>query len=196
MPTGKINTHREDLELISNHDLVASAHAILGGIQLDVASSKVANSYVEAENYLTPMDDSLNEVEWEADNVYLFPPSGKYFLDKKTDRWKKTRAYAGHLVSSHAVWWRKLYKTWLDRKVRHALYFSNCPDMIRYEQKIFDFPVCILRTIPKLVKNTSEGIGLHHTCTSFAVYLPPQDDPTPATENFIELYSEKGRVLC
>jgi len=145
--------------------------------------------------YLTPTDDGLNEVEWEG-TVYLFPPSGTYFWDKKMDRWKKTRSYAGSLVSSHAVWWRKLYKTWLKGDIKHALYFSNCPDMFRYEQRIFDFPVCILRTVPKLVKNTSEGIGEHQTCTSFAVYLPPNDNPTEAIENFIELYSEKGRILC
>ena len=43
-----IKKRREDLELITNYDLVAAAHALLEGIDLDVASSKTANKYVEA----------------------------------------------------------------------------------------------------------------------------------------------------
>ena len=52
-------SHKEDFELITNYDLVASAHELLGGIELDPASSDVANSYVEAERYFTPSDDGL-----------------------------------------------------------------------------------------------------------------------------------------
>ena len=190
-----IRKRREDLELITNYDLVASAHALLEGIELDVASSKVANKYVEAENFFTPSDDGLNAQQWFG-SVYLFPPSGAYFWDKQNDRWKMTRASSPTLTSSHAVWFRKLYNSWLSRDIKQGLYFTNCPDMIRYEQKIFDFPICILRTAPLLLKNTSTGIDKHKTCTSFLVYLPPMDDPTTLTEKFIEIYSEKGRILC
>ena len=49
MPIHDVTKRREDLELITNYDLIASAHALLEGIELDVASSKVANTYVEAE---------------------------------------------------------------------------------------------------------------------------------------------------
>jgi hypothetical protein len=47
MPIHDVTKRREDLELITNYDLIASAHALLEGIELDVASSKVANTYVE-----------------------------------------------------------------------------------------------------------------------------------------------------
>ena len=47
-----------------------------------------------------------------------------------------------------------------------------------------------------LIKNTSKGVDKHKTCTSFLVYLPPIYNPTEATERFIEIYSEKGRILC
>jgi hypothetical protein len=43
MPIQNIRSHVEDRELITNYDLVASAHALLEGIDLDVASSHVAN---------------------------------------------------------------------------------------------------------------------------------------------------------
>ena len=55
-----IRKRREDLELITNYDLVAAAHALLEGIDLDVASSKTANKYIEADNFFTPYDDGLN----------------------------------------------------------------------------------------------------------------------------------------
>ena len=177
MPIHDVTKRREDLELITNYDLIASAHALLEGIELDVASSKVANTYVEADSYFTPSDDGLNCQQWYG-NVYLFPPSGAYFWDKKNDKWKMTRASSPSLTSSHAVWFRKLYTSWLAKEVKQGLYFTNCPDMIRYEQKIFDFPICILKTAPTLLKNTSKGVSSHKTCTSFLVYLTPiQDSP-------------------
>ena len=190
-----IRKRREDLELITNYDLIASAHALLEGIELDVASSKTANKYVEADNFFSPSDDGLNSQQWYG-NVYVFPPSGAYFWDKKNERWKMTRASSPSLTSSHAVWFRKLYNCWLAREIKQGLYFTNCPDMIRYEQKIFDFPICILKPAPLLLKNTSEGVSPHKTCTSFLVYIPPMDESADSIEKFIDIYSEKGRILC
>ena len=185
----------EDFELITNQDLVTAAHALMGGIDLDPASSRVANKYVQAKRFFTPQDDGLNCQEWEG-KVYLFPPSGAYFFDKKNDKWKMTRASSGSLTSSHALWFRKLYKLWLADLVTEAVYFTNCLDMIRYDQRIFDFPICILSTVPKLIKRTSEGIFSKFTCTSFVVYLQPKMNSGEATERFIEIYSPKGRILC
>lgn len=194
MAIPKAGFRREDLELITNKDLAMTAHALMGGIDLDVASSRVANEYVGAEKYFTPTDDGLNAQDWFG-KVYLFPPSGTYYWDKQNDRWKMTRGSARSMVSSHAVWFRRLFKAWYENEIEQGLFFSNCPDMFRYEQKLFDFPVCILRTAPTLIKNCSEGIKDHKTCTSFLVYLQPKDNPTEATQHFIDLYSEKGRVL-
>lgn len=185
---------KEDLELITNYDLVSSAHALLNGIQLDVASSITANSFVEAEHFYTPLEDGLNCQQWFG-RVYLFPPSGAYFWEAKNERWKMTRATSKTLRSSHAVWFQKLYNSWLADEIEQALYFSNCPDMIRYDQRIFDFPVCILKTAPTLNKNTSKGVSPHKTCTSFLVYLQPKDSLGSATEKFIDIYSDKGRIL-
>ena len=195
MSLQNIRSHVEDRELITNYDLVAAAHGLMGGIDLDVASSKVANEYVEAKEFFTPSDDGLNCQQWYG-SVYLFPPSGAYFWDKKNDRWKMTRASSPTLVSSPAVWFRKLYRSWMAREIKQGLFFSNCPDMIRFEQKLFDFPVCILKTAPILLKHTSEGIDRHKTCTSLLVYLPPVNEPGDAVERFIDIYSEKGRILC
>ena len=186
---------REDAELITSRDLVNAANAVMGGIDLDVASSAVANEYVCAQQYYTPSQDGLNCQPWFG-KVYLFPPSGCYFWDAKNQRWKMTRASSPTLTSSHAVWFRRLYREWIAGEVEQGIYFTNCPDMIRYEQKIFDFPVCILRTAPILLRRIKDEVKQHKTCTSFAVYLPPVNDSTAAIERFVEIYSEKGRVIC
>jgi hypothetical protein len=186
---------REDAELITNRDLVNAANAVMGGIDLDVASSAIANEYVGAQEYYSPSQDGLNAQPWFG-KVYLFPPSGCYFWDQKNQRWKMTRASSMTLTSSHAVWFRRLYREWIAGEVEQGIYFTNCPDMIRYEQKIFDFPVCILRTAPILMRNIKGEVKPHKTCTSFIVYLPPINDSTAAIERFVEIYSEKGRVIC
>ena len=61
----------EDREYITNYDLTSAAHELLGGIQLDVASSKFANGHVEAEHYFTPSDDGLNQQEGFGRNIAL-----------------------------------------------------------------------------------------------------------------------------
>jgi hypothetical protein len=189
------NTFTEGIELITNADLVMSANELLGGIDLDPASSDFANKYVEAKNYYTPSDDGLNEQPW-FDSVYLFPPSGTYFWDLKNQKWKLTRTSAKSLRSSHAVWFAKLYKSWLLNEIEQGLFFTNCPDIIRYDQKIFDFPVCILRVCPSLLRRKDDGVIMHKTATSVLVYLQPKDRPGEATQKFIDIYSSKGRVLA
>ena len=190
-----VGARREDAEMITSTDLASAANELLGGIDLDVASSAVANQYVGADQFYCPSDDGLNCQPWFG-KVYLFPPSGCYFWDIKNERWKMTRSSAMTLTSSHAVWFRRLYREWLANEVEQGLYFTNCPDMIRYEQKIFDFPMCILKTAPFLLRRIGDEVKRHKTCTSFLVYLPPKHDTEKAIENFVDIYSEKGRILC
>jgi hypothetical protein len=190
----RVTGRKEDLELITPTELIQAANMVMGNIDLDPASSKVAQQFVQADQFFGPQQDGLNAQQWFG-KVYLFPPSGCYFFDKKLDRWKMTRASSPTLVSSHAVWFRTLFKKWYADEVEQAIYFSNCPDMIRYEQKIFDFPICFLKTVPRLIKNTSEGIGEHKTCTSFVVHLQPKLNSSEATQKFIDVYEQFGRVI-
>jgi hypothetical protein len=189
-----IRGHTEGAEYITNRDLVLAANQLLGGITLDVASSKVANEYVCAENFYTPVDDGLNEQTW-YDSCYLFPPSGAYYWDQSAAKWKMTRTSALSLTSSHAVWFRRMYHAWLTNEIKQGLYFSNCPDLIRYEPKIFKFPMCILRVTPMLFYNKNNEITSKQTCTSFLVYFPPQDSPTDAVDLFAKIYGERGHLL-
>ena len=93
----------EDFEWIANRDLVDSAH-LLWCIDLDPASSKKANEFVNARDFV-PTDDSLNEQNWHG-NVYLFPPHTLFGINKvKMEAYQRAVTY---LTAGHAIWWRTL----------------------------------------------------------------------------------------
>lgn len=190
------NVKSEDFEWISNRDLVDSAHMLMGEIDLDPASSAFANPYVGAKKFYNPVDDGLNDQEWFG-KVYLFPPHQSYFWDKKNDRWKPTRGLSPTLVSGHSLWWRTLKRKWLAREVEQAVYLTNYIDMVMYSQDIFDHPVCIMKQRPSLIRHYYADDKTEHKSTgvSLIVYLGPQENIHESTENFIDIYSEKGRIL-
>jgi hypothetical protein len=190
------NVRSEEFEWITNRDLVDSAHLLMGQIDLDPASSAFANEYVGADKYFTPKEDGLNEEKWFG-NVYLFPPSQSYFWHKKSQRWKTTRGLSPTLTSGHALWWRTLKRKWLSSEIEQGLYFSNFIDMTMYCQDIFDHPVCILKSRPTLIRHyyADDHIMSRNTGCSLVVYLQPKDNIEKATQEFIDIYSEKGRII-
>ena len=69
----------------------------------------------------------------------------------------------------------------------------------RIGHSITSHGVALLKQFEQLdiyTANTSEGISPHKTCTSFLVYIPPMDDSADSIEKFIDIYSEKGKILC
>lgn len=190
------NRRTEDFEWISNRDLVDSAHLVMGHIDLDPASSAKANEYVGAKNFYTPKEDGLNDMPWYG-NVYLFPPNKSYFWDKKNHRWKATRGLSPTLTSGHALWWRTLKKKWMANEIEQAIFFSNFLDMVMYGQDIFDHPVCFLRVRPTLTRHyyADDTLKQMNTACSLVVYLQPRYNVEEKTQEFIDIYSEKGRVV-
>lgn len=190
------NQRVENFEWITNRDLVDSAHYVLGEIDLDPASSAKANEYVNAKKYYTIADDGLNEQKWHG-NVYLFPPSNSYFWHKKSHRWKVTRGLSPTLTAGHAIWWRAIKRKWLEGEIESGIYFTNYIDMTMYCQDIFDHPVCILKTRPSLIRHYfhEDKVCTRNTGCSLVVYLQPKTDIESATDNFIETYSPKGRII-
>jgi hypothetical protein len=183
-------------EWITPQGLIANAVNVMGGIDLDPASSKFANEYVGADNFFTPSDDPLNSAKWFG-NVYLFPPSNTYFWHAKTMRWKATRGLSKTLTSGMALWWRTLKRKWMQGEVRQAIYFTNQADMIMYCQDIFDHPVCIFNSRPFLTRHyfVDDAIENKSTGTSLVVYLHPKENIEESTELFVETYKERGRIL-
>ncbi len=186
----------EDFEWITNRDLVDSAHYVLGGIDLDPASSKAANNYVNAKEFFTIQDDGLNEQKWHG-NVYVFPPAQSYFWNKKVQRWKTTRGLSPSLISGQAIWWKALKRKWLSGEIESGIYFTNYMDMAMYCQDIFDHPVCIMASRPTLIRHYfhDNKFVRQNTASSMIVYLQPRNGIEEATECFVETYQPKGRII-
>ena len=183
-------------QIISSAELIARATCLMGDIDLDAASSKEANEYVQAKSFFAPKDDALNSAKWYG-RVYLFPPTHTYFWHKKTKRWKMTRACSATLTSGGALWWRTLKRHWINRDVEEAIFFSNQMDMLMYCQDLFDHPMCIFKYRPRLMRLYDDGSIVEGTPTgsSFVVYLHSMDNIEQKTEKFIQIYQDKGRIL-
>jgi hypothetical protein len=68
-------------------EIIESARAVMGSIDLDPASSDLANDFVKAEEYATEEENGL-EISW-GGNIWLNPPYAQplisYFIDKLVD---------------------------------------------------------------------------------------------------------------
>ena len=66
-----------------------------------------------------------------------------------------------------------------------------------YNQDMFDFPVCIMKARPTLLRHYFDDnrVERKRTGCSIIVYLQPQDKTSEKTQDFIDIYSEKGRIL-
>jgi len=82
-------------------------------------------------------------------------------------------------------------------EIEQGIYFSNFIDMTMYCQDIFDHPVCIMKVRPTLIRHyyADEKVMSRNTGASLIVYLQPRDNVEKATQEFVDIYSEKGRIL-
>lgn len=114
--------------------LVEIARCLMGGIDYDPASSRIANQQiVKAKFFSTEEDDSLRRPDWSILNsaskprVYLNPPGGKI----------KNR-------SGQQIFFNRLYKEWVDGNIQEAFYVGFNLNILHLAPKILDFPVGIL----------------------------------------------------
>jgi hypothetical protein len=95
------------------------------------------------------------------------------------------------------LWWKTLKRNWLEGKVNQAVFFTNYLDIVMYCQDIFDFPVCILKSRPTLIRHyySDDRIITKATGVSLCIHLQPRDRIRESTENFIDIYGPKGRII-
>ena len=64
-----------------------------------------------------------------------------------------------------------------------------------YCQDIFDHPVCIMKSRPTLIRHyyADDKILSRNTGCSLIVYLQPRNNIEEATQEFVDIYSEKGQ---
>jgi hypothetical protein len=157
--------------------LAAAATELMGGIDLDPASSKEANRTIGASKFYTRTDDGLTK-RWSIDGypskVFLNPPGRQVpeFWDKLIEEWDANRVLTAFWVGFNVDHLR-----WMLTKTRHP----------------FEFYVCIPRSRIKFVHPVADG-KKKPSCANYLVWLPDED----CNENwhrFCEVMGKYGRCI-
>ena len=99
----------ETVEWYTPPEIIASARAVMGGIDLDPATCTAAQQYVKAHSCLTEEANGLN-YRW-VGKTFLNPPGGK--------------APEGSPTKSNAVlWWSKLAHEYMVGNVEQAIFIG------------------------------------------------------------------------
>jgi hypothetical protein len=159
-------------------DIVERARRLMGGIDLDPATSPEFNLRVQAAHILTPLADGLlHSWDWDglSQRVFLNPPGGRLRKDKSSGKWLPVKG--GRAESSALVWWAKLCREWELGSVSQAVFVGFNLEIMRTSQKC-RYPV---QAFPRCYpKDRLAFAGEDPTHANVLVWLPPkgtQADP-------------------
>lgn len=182
-------------DYISPSNLAATTAAFFGGfIDLDPASSEVANSIIQADRFFTWRENGLIQ-PWRAKNVYLFPPKNLLTKDEQPRNTTLFKKQLNFKKSAQRIWLELCYKKWLRNEFEQAVIFLTSSEVaLLVTQKIkFDFPLCVLSERPKLTQE-KDLKSVRSKVFGFIYYLPTQSNYEKDIYRFTEHYSNLGRV--
>jgi hypothetical protein len=162
--------------------VVGLVHQVMGGIDLDPATTQFANRLVKAKRYYDYSTNGLNK-RWEG-RVFLNPPGG--VIARPLRRRDIDIGYES-VTDTHSrstIWWAKLLHSWLEGAMSQGVFVGFSLEFLRHAQRIsktwtpLDFPYCIpedrLR-FDRLVrsrKGKRRVAGAQPTNANIIVYLP------------------------
>lgn len=104
--------HTGEIEWYTPEKYIESVRKVMGGIDLDPASSDKAQKVINAKKYYTAREDGLTK-EW-AGRVFLNPPFKmpgiKAFVDKLCDAWESAEISSAILLTNDNTdtsWWQR-----------------------------------------------------------------------------------------
>lgn len=173
-------------------EIVRAARRVMGGIDLDPATSEEFQQVVQAERYYTRQDDGLRRL-WSG-RVFLNPPSGEN----------------GSLVKR---FWDALVELWHYEEVTEAIWVGFSIDQLQTLQNTSyggplsrKFPLCIPRQRLRFstsLETVQAGLfgdadptpvtGDSPTKPNFIAYLPPAGDAM-AGQRFLAEFEQFGEV--
>lgn len=118
-----INQTSKKVEYYTPPFILDLARATMGGIELDPASSLLANAYVKAERYFTIVDDGLKQ-DWIARSVWMNHPFSREgnpkWINKAVEEYQK-----GNAKQICLICWASTSEKWF--------------------QPLFNYPMCFIR---------------------------------------------------
>lgn len=153
---------------------IEAAREVMGGIDLDPASSDIANKTVKATKYYTVKDNGLLQ-DWHG-RVWLNPPYGR------------TAKMQGQHKSTIYLFTEKLIQSYERGDVLQAVILATTEVNARWFYPLWQYPICIPdhRVHFMVAEKQTKYCQMFGTC--FA-YLGPN------TDKFIEVFSRFGRIV-
>lgn len=179
-------------------DYLPYIYALLGDIELDPCSTEIANSqFLRAKKIYTLKQDGLNiEEPWKG-TTYLFPPTygrTSYSKERGTWRWSLKAGAAARIPS--VPWFNRLEKEWRLRNIPEALFYSTSHEVMRTCPQIWNYPVCIPKDRAKLIHGKFIKYLNNPFTWGFFVYLPKSELGFDQVDNFKNIFSNLGVVIC
>lgn len=156
------NKRTKNNEWYTPGKFIEAARAVMGGIDLDPASTPLANETVRASNFFTEEDNGLQQC-WYG-RVWLNPP-----FERRQTRGRKT---------NQGIWINRLVKEYESGNVQQAILLTTCrPDTEWFEQ-LWRYPICFARKkvgfyTPEAGQILQEVSRAHGT---LFVYLGPDNE--------------------
>lgn len=165
----QINQSSLNVELYTPPEIIQAARAVLGEIDLDPASSEVANQRVKAKRIFTKADDGLLQ-NW-AGNVWMNHPWGARETKCKKNCKKKSCVKRGyHLdkeLPGNAAWINKLVSEYERGNVDQALCITYASTGEAWFKPLKRYPLCLLDGRTSFY--TPEGIKLNQNTKGCSV---------------------------
>ena len=183
----------ESIEHFTPPEIIEAARQVLGVIDLDPASSKLANDrLVHAKTFY---DLSVNGfvLPWKG-RVFLNPPGGLCTAEgipiPKEER-KRGK-------SSMKLWWDRLAREWMRGTVSSAVFVGFSVELLQSAQAFAVHPLCFPMCVPaqRLRFITLEDgwlkPGKQPTHANFVAFLPDRDDTVRQVAAFMRLFVSFG----
>lgn len=172
--------------------------ALLGDIDLDPCSTHVANDqFLRAKKIYTYEEDGLNtDVPWTG-KTYLFPPTyGRCSYSKQRGTWRWSLRGGGRGAKAPApIWFRRLEKEWKLRNIPEALFYTTNHESMRTCPTFWDYPVCIPTDRCNLIHGRRIDSNVRLITWGYFVYLPRSEFGFNQVDDFINIFSNLGRVI-
>ena len=195
--TSKLKKSRTVCDYVSPPDVIGAATAFFGGtIDLDPASSDLANTVVGANRYFTFLENGIFQ-DWRAKSVYLYPP--RDFLEH-TDQPKDTRLFVKQTrfkKSAQRVWLELAMRKYSKQEYNEAIIFLTSTEvaLITTQKLGIDLPICVLKERPRLIQEENGLPKLPSVkCHGFVLYVPSYINTEKRIYDFKEVFSNLGRV--